>query len=108
METGAALLLLVALLGKSSAVSFYGDSISFSPLQMNTDGRYKVTFFHRENGRNDCQNQASMLCEGGVCLDLDESDTLRTDQDSSGQGRWCQTEKRTTATFQANGTSFTL
>ncbi|XP_035991730.1 CUB and zona pellucida-like domain-containing protein 1 [Fundulus heteroclitus] len=108
METGVAALLLVALLGTSSASSFYGDSISFSPLQKNQDGTYKVTFYHRQNGRNDCQNQSSLICEGGVCTDLDQSNALRTDQDFPGVGRWCQTEKRTTATFQANGTTLTL
>ncbi|XP_015252200.1 PREDICTED: uncharacterized protein LOC107098855 [Cyprinodon variegatus] len=108
MGAGAVLFLLVALLATGSAVSFYGDSISFSPPRTNRDGTYKVTFYHRQNGRNDCQNQSSLVCEGGVCTDLDQTDALQTDQDSSGQGRWCQTERRTTTNFQANGTSFTL
>ncbi|KAM4744348.1 uncharacterized protein FYW61_000454 [Anableps anableps] len=108
METGAAVLLLVALLGTSSASSFYGDSISLSPVQKNSDGTYKVTFHHRQNGRNDCQNQSSLVCEGGVCTDLDRSGALRTDQNSVGEGKWCQTEEHTSATFQPNGTSLTL
>ncbi|XP_014884808.1 uncharacterized protein LOC106945565 [Poecilia latipinna] len=106
MEAGAAVLLLVALLGTSSASSFYGDSISLAPLQQNADGTYKVTFYHRQNGRTSCQNQSALLCDGGVCSDLDRSAAVQTDQDSL--GRWCQVEERTTATFQPNGTSFIL
>ncbi|XP_043960303.1 uncharacterized protein LOC122824126 [Gambusia affinis] len=106
MEAGAAALLLVALLGTSSASGFYGDSISLAPLQRNADGTYKATFYHRQNGRNGCQNRSTLLCDGGVCTNLDRPAVVQTDQDTL--GRWCQVEERTTATFQPNGTSFIL
>ncbi|XP_037835879.1 uncharacterized protein LOC108250990 isoform X2 [Kryptolebias marmoratus] len=108
METGGFLLLLLGLLGGSSALSFYGNSISFMPLQRKADGTFKVTFYHRQSGRNNCQDQSLFTCEGGACTNFDMSDALQTDRDELGQGRWCQTEGYTTATVQTNKTTFTL
>ncbi|KAM9367046.1 uncharacterized protein ABDE67_006183 [Symphorus nematophorus] len=109
MEAGAIFLLLFALLGTTaSTVSFYGSSISFMPPKQNRDGTFKVTFHHRQNGRSSCQDQSSYTCEGGVCTNLDKSGVLQTDQDSTGQGRWCQTEGHTTATIKTNKTTFSL
>lgn len=56
MEAGATALLLVALLGTSSASSFYGDSISLAPLQSNADGTYKVQNItkHRAGSDSEC------------------------------------------------------
>lgn len=55
MEAGAAALLLVALLGTSSASGFYGDSISLAPLQRNADGTYKVqNITNRADSDSEC------------------------------------------------------
>ncbi|GAA6222947.1 uncharacterized protein LOC108894180 isoform X2 [Lates japonicus] len=108
MESGALFLLLVALLGTASALSFYGDSISFMPPQKKKDGTFRVTLHHRQNGRSSCQDQSSLRCDGGVCTSSTKSSVLQTDQDDTGQGRWCQTEGHTTATVSTNKTSFTL
>ncbi|XP_030580039.1 uncharacterized protein LOC115776464 [Archocentrus centrarchus] len=108
MEAGVVLLLLFSLLGIASSLSFYGDSISFVPLQKKTDGTFKVTFYHRQNGRSNCQDQSSFACESGVCTSFDKSSVLQTDQDNTGQGLWCQSEGNTTATVLTNKTSFFL
>uniref|UniRef100_A0A1A8BTX5 ZP domain-containing protein n=1 Tax=Nothobranchius kadleci TaxID=1051664 RepID=A0A1A8BTX5_NOTKA len=108
MEAGVILLLLSSLLGRSWTLSFYGDSISVMPLQKNSDGTLKVTFYHRQNGRSDCQNQTSFFCEGGTCSDFVQSEVLQMDWDDSDQGRWCQSEGLTTETVQPNRTTFTL
>ncbi|XP_013885168.1 uncharacterized protein LOC106533430, partial [Austrofundulus limnaeus] len=107
METGGVLLLLLA---GSSALSFYGGSISFLPLQRRTQDTVQVSFYHRQNGRNSCQNQnqSTFTCEEGACPIMERSDALQTDQDQSGQGRWCQTEEFTTTTVQSNRTRLTL
>lgn len=42
MEEGTIFLLLFALLGTASALSFYGDSISFMAPQKNSDGTFEV------------------------------------------------------------------
>ncbi|XP_071345849.1 zona pellucida sperm-binding protein 2-like [Trachinotus anak] len=108
MEAGALLLLLSALLGTASALSFYGDSISFMPPKKEADGTFRVTFYHRQNGRSSCEDQSSFTCESGVCTSFNESSVLQTDQDDTDQGRWCQSEGRTTATVSTNKTSFSL
>ncbi|XP_027136823.1 uncharacterized protein LOC109142424 isoform X1 [Larimichthys crocea] len=109
MEAGAIFfLLLFALPGPASTASFYGDSISFMPPHKNEDGTYKVTFHHRQNGRSNCQDQSSYSCESGVCTSFDKSSVLQTDQDATGQGRWCQTEGQTTATIRTNKNTFSL
>ncbi|XP_078111627.1 uncharacterized protein LOC144521141 [Sander vitreus] len=108
MEAGVVVLLLFALLGISSTLSFYGDSISFMPPKKNGDGTFKVTFYHRQNGRSNCEDQSSFKCVSGVCTSLDESSVLQTDQDNTGQHRWCQSEGHTTATIRTNKTSFSL
>ncbi|XP_044057024.1 uncharacterized protein LOC122878364 [Siniperca chuatsi] len=108
MEAGAVLLLLFALSGIASTVSFYGGSISFMPPQKMTDGTFKVTFHQRENGRSNCQDQSSYTCETGVCTSFDKLRVLQTDQDGTGQGRWCQSEGHTAATILTNKTSFSL
>ncbi|XP_022603042.1 uncharacterized protein LOC111223249 isoform X1 [Seriola dumerili] len=106
MEAGALFLLLSALLGTALAQSFYGDSISFMPPQKKNNGTFRVTFYHRQNGRSSCQDQSSFTCEGGVCTSFDKSNVLQTDQDDT--GRWCQSEGHTTATVSTNKTSFSL
>ncbi|XP_040890553.1 uncharacterized protein LOC121179666 [Toxotes jaculatrix] len=108
MEAGAVLLLLFALQGTASALSFYGDSITFMPPQKRTDGTFRVTFHHRQNGRSSCKDQSSFTCESGVCTSFNELSVLQTEQDNTGQGRWCQSEGHTTATVSTNGTSFSL
>ncbi|XP_031694929.1 uncharacterized protein LOC116377428 [Anarrhichthys ocellatus] len=109
MEAAALLLLLLlALLGVSSTLGFYGDSMTFMPLRRKTDGTFKVTFHRRQNGRNKCESQSSHSCEDGVCTSSTESTVLQTDEDATGQGRWCQSERRTAATIFTNKTSFSL
>ncbi|XP_069575859.1 uncharacterized protein [Brachyistius frenatus] len=108
MEAGAVLLLLSALLGISSTLSFYGDSVSFNPPQKQKDGTFKVALYHRQNGRSSCAHQSSFSCQDGVCSSFDKSGVLQTDQDDTGQGRWCQSEGRTTVTVRTNNTSFSL
>ncbi|XP_047436360.1 uncharacterized protein LOC125005227 [Mugil cephalus] len=110
MEAGAPLLLLllVALVGFDSTLGFYGDSLSVMPPRREKDGSFKVTFYHRQNGRSSCNSNSSLGCEGGVCTGLDQSSVLQTDSDGTGQGRWCQSEGHTTATFSTNKTSFSL
>ncbi|CAG5849743.1 unnamed protein product [Menidia menidia] len=108
MEAGAALLLLLALLGSGSA-DFYGDSISLMAPQWTADEALKLTVHHRLNGRGDCQNQSQLLsCEGGACRPLDQSAAQETDRDGAGQSRWCQSEGRSTATVPANSTRLSL
>eukprot|EP00064_Thunnus_orientalis_P014959 superscaffoldBa00002690_g15007 len=107
MAAGATLLLLAALLGITHG--FYGDSISFMPPQKNKDGTFKVTFHHRQNGRSSCPAvSSSYTCESGVCKSIDQASVLLTDQNGTGQGRWCQSEGGTTATISTNKTTFTL
>ncbi|KAM7014993.1 uncharacterized protein LKV04_013139 [Tautogolabrus adspersus] len=108
MEAGAIILLLFALHAAASASSFYGGSTSFKPPKMDKDGVYQVTFHHRQNGRGSCSDKPSFRCDGGVCTSLDSSEVLQTDQDSTGQGRWCQSETHTTATISTNHSSFSL
>ncbi|XP_072235973.1 uncharacterized protein [Leuresthes tenuis] len=111
MEAGAVLLLLFALSGTSSTLSFYGDSISFVAPRKTKDETFTVTYYHRQNGRSDCQNQnqnQSLSCEAGVCTNIDKSAVLQTDEDGTGQDRWCQSEGRTTVTFPTNRTTFSL
>ncbi|XP_033972660.1 uncharacterized protein LOC117471634 [Trematomus bernacchii] len=108
MEAGAFYLLLLALTGISSTLSFYGDSITFQPAHKQKDGTYKVTFHHRQNGRSSCQDKPLHTCESEVCTSFVESSVLQTDQDDTGQGRWCQSEMHATATVRKNQTSFSL
>ncbi|XP_069383924.1 uncharacterized protein [Paralichthys olivaceus] len=108
MEAGALVLLLLALLGSASTLSFYGDSLSFMLPKKNKDGTFMVTFHHRQNGRSSCQDQSSFKCGGDVCTSFNKTSVLQTDKDATGQGRWCQTEGRTTATVSTNETSFSL
>ncbi|KAK2853659.1 hypothetical protein Q5P01_006320 [Channa striata] len=102
MEEGLVLLLIFALVGITSAVTFYGDSISFMPPQKRSDGTFEVKFYHRQNGRESCKDQSSLTCASGVCTNFDQSSVLQTDQDNTGQGRWCQSERLTTATVSTN------
>ncbi|XP_032366597.1 uncharacterized protein LOC116685777 [Etheostoma spectabile] len=108
MEAGVVVLLLSALSGISSTLGFHGDSISLMPAKNNADGTFKVTFYHRQNGRSNCEDQSCFKCESGVCTGLEESRVLQTDQDNTGQHRWCQSERHTTATIRTNKTSFSL
>nr|XP_033495128.1 uncharacterized protein LOC117264894 [Epinephelus lanceolatus] len=108
MEAGAVALLLFALLGSSATLSFYGDSITFMPPHRNNDGTYGVTFYHRQNGRRSCGDQSSFTCGSGVCTSFDKSSVLQTDHDTTGKGRWCQSEGHTTATILTNKSSFSL
>ncbi|XP_026176207.1 uncharacterized protein LOC113138184 isoform X2 [Mastacembelus armatus] len=108
MENGGIFMLLFMLLGAASALSFYGDSISFMPPQRRSDGTFKVDFYHRENGRSSCQDQSGFTCDSGVCTSFDVSSVLQTDQDNTGQGRWCQSESHTTAIISTNETSFSV
>ncbi|CAB1422149.1 unnamed protein product [Pleuronectes platessa] len=108
MEAGALVLLLLALLGSASTLSFYGDSLSFMSPKKNKDGTFTVNFTHRQNGRSSCQDQSSFTCDGDVCTSFSKSGVLQTDQDATGLGRWCQTEGHTTATISTNETSFTM
>ncbi|KAF3833068.1 hypothetical protein F7725_026733 [Dissostichus mawsoni] len=101
-------MLLLALTGISSTLSFYGDSITFQPAHKQKDGTYKVTFHHRQNGRSSCQDMPLYTCESEVCTSFVESSVLQTDQDDTGQGRWCQSEMHATATVLKNQTSFSL
>ncbi|XP_036951660.1 uncharacterized protein LOC119018250 [Acanthopagrus latus] len=109
MEAGATLLLLLlSLLSPASTLSFYGDGISFTPLKKQSDGTIKVTLHHRLNGRSDCSRQSSLSCEAGVCTSFNRSSVLDTDEDSTGQDRWCQSEVKTTATVSTTKHSFSL
>ncbi|KAM4593529.1 uncharacterized protein PAE49_008123 [Odontesthes bonariensis] len=111
MEAGAVLLLLFALSGTSSALSFYGDSVSFVAPRKTKDETFTVTYYHRQNGRNACKNQnqnQSLSCEAGVCTNVDESAVVQTDEGGTGQNKWCQSEGRTTATFPSNRTTLSL
>ncbi|XP_026234946.1 uncharacterized protein LOC113174943 [Anabas testudineus] len=108
MEEGTIFLVLFALLETASALSFYGDSISFTSPQKNSDGTFKVTFYHRQNGRSNCQDQSSFTCDSGLCSSFVQSSLLQTDTDITGQGRWCQSEGITTATVFANNTNFSV
>nr|XP_046253195.1 uncharacterized protein LOC124063507 [Scatophagus argus] len=108
MEAGVVLLLLVAALSPASTANFYGDSISFMHPQRNNNGTFTVTFHHRHNGRSSCAFQSSLTCESGVCSVFDQSSVLQTDHDSTDQGKWCQSEQRTTAIVSTDGTSFSL
>ncbi|CAK6978953.1 uncharacterized protein LOC122987076 [Scomber scombrus] len=106
MAAGATLLLLLASLGITHC--FYGDSISFMPPQKNKDGTYKVTFHHRLNGRNNCKGQSAYKCDSGVCKKFDVGALVQTDRDSTGQGRWCQSEGHTAAVVSTDKTTFSL
>ncbi|XP_074514060.1 uncharacterized protein LOC141781957 [Sebastes fasciatus] len=108
MEAGVFLLLLFALLGISTTLDFYGDSISFMPPHKKRDGTFKVTFYQRQNGKSNCEDQSSYTCEGGTCTSFVKSSVLQTDGDVTGQDRWCQSEGHTTATIVTNKTSFSL
>ncbi|KAM9860812.1 uncharacterized protein ACBR49_000827 [Aulostomus maculatus] len=108
MAAGAFLLLLSSVLATTPTKGFYGDSVSFLPVQEMMDGTYKVTFHHRENGRSRCGDQSSYSCEDSVCTSLDEKSVQQTDRDSTGEGRWCQSESTTTATVSTNKTYFSL
>ncbi|XP_034716059.1 uncharacterized protein LOC117936763 [Etheostoma cragini] len=108
MEAGVVVLLLFALVGISSTLNLYGDSISLMPAKSNLDGTFKVTFYHRQNGRSICEDQFCFNCESSVCTGLDESIVLKTDQDNTGQHRWCQSERHTTATIRTKKNSFSL
>ncbi|XP_024118952.1 uncharacterized protein LOC112140283 [Oryzias melastigma] len=107
MEAGAALLLLLAVLGSSSA-EFYGDSISFMQPRVKKDGTVQVTFYHRQNGRGDCTNQSSLACVDGACAGVDAVQFQETDTDATGQNRYCQTEDYESATVFANQSSLSL
>ncbi|XP_040019996.2 uncharacterized protein LOC120809891 [Gasterosteus aculeatus] len=110
------LLLLLALIASSSSSSsssastqsFYGDSVSFMPLQSRGDNTYQVTFHRRQNGRSACDAQSSHACDNGLCTRSNQSAVQQTDRDATGRGGWCQSERRTTATVSTNRTSFSL
>uniref|UniRef100_UPI0037E94F65 uncharacterized protein n=1 Tax=Semicossyphus pulcher TaxID=241346 RepID=UPI0037E94F65 len=106
MEAGVIILLLFAFLGAAS--SFHGDSISVRQPQRKKDGTFEVTFYHRQNGRGKCNAQSSLSCDSGVCTSYKKSNVLLTDQDSTVEDRWCQSEAHTTATISTNKTSFSL
>ncbi|KAG7481807.1 hypothetical protein JOB18_005707 [Solea senegalensis] len=108
MEPSAPAVLLVALLGTASAISFYGDSVSFMPVKKNKDGTFRVSFSHRQNGRSSCSDEQSLNCESGVCTTFDQSRVLQTDQNAKGDSTWCQTEGFTTATVSTNEKYFNL
>ncbi|XP_029001218.1 uncharacterized protein LOC114852760 [Betta splendens] len=108
MEEGTFLLLLFSLLGTASALSFYGDSISFMAPQKKSDGNFQVTFYHRQNSRSNCQHQSSFTCESGLCSSFVQSSSFETDMDNTGQGRWCQSEGSTTVTIPSSNTSVSL
>ncbi|XP_070766241.1 scavenger receptor cysteine-rich domain-containing protein DMBT1-like [Enoplosus armatus] len=71
-------------------------------------GTFKVDFHHRQNGRSNCPGQSSYACVNGVCPSFEKLSVLQTDQDSTGQDRWCQSEGHTTATISTNKASFSL
>ncbi|XP_075907223.1 uncharacterized protein LOC142904771 [Nelusetta ayraudi] len=105
MEAGAVLALLLAL-GSTAAATFYGDSITFLPLKRVSNGTFEVEFYHRQNGRTSCVPRYTFTCNGVPCT---TSVTTMpgfspTDQDGTGQGRWCQSEVHTHTTIETNGT----
>lgn len=68
----------------------------------------QLSFHHRQNGRNVCQNQTEFRCDDGVCTNLNGSSVAYTDQDDTGQGKWCQSERFTMATIQTTKSLFRL
>ncbi|XP_054627119.1 uncharacterized protein LOC129178684 [Dunckerocampus dactyliophorus] len=106
MAAGAILLLLFAVLGFGSAEDFYGDSISFVHLHKDPGGYLKVAFHHRQNGRDRCDYPSSYTCMG--CTGLVNSSVMQTDQDTSGQHRWCQSEGHTMANVSMNASYISL
>lgn len=108
MEAGVVFLLLLASLGVASTDTFHGDSISFMPPKRNSDGTYKVTFFHRQNSKGSCKNESTFTCDDGVCTTSSKSSVMPTDKEVAAKPRWCQSEGRTTATVSTNKNSLTL
>ncbi|TWW67595.1 uncharacterized protein LOC130514772 [Takifugu flavidus] len=111
MEAGAVLLLLLLQLGTlcvTSDANFYGNSVNFMAQKRNKDGTFMLSFHHRQNGRNVCQNQTEFRCDDGVCTSLNGSGVAHTDQDDTGQGKWCQSESFTMATIQTTKSLFRL
>ncbi|KAM7405642.1 hypothetical protein PAMP_000076 [Pampus punctatissimus] len=106
MAAGATLLLLSALLGITQG--FYGDSISFMPPKKTSDGAFEMTFYYRQNGKKNCAGQHSYKCETGLCKGFDRGKVHENDQDSTGQGKWCLSEERTTVTFSTSKPTITL
>ncbi|KAM9319137.1 uncharacterized protein KZ484_023434 [Pholidichthys leucotaenia] len=105
---GAALVLLFSLLWTVSSAGFYGDSISFMPPECKADGTYKVTFFHRQNAKGQCENDSSLTCESGVCTTFDKTAVVETDKGSTGEDKWFQAEQQTTISVSTNETSLAL
>ncbi|XP_061924508.1 uncharacterized protein LOC133664695 [Entelurus aequoreus] len=106
MAASAILLLLFALLGFGSAEDFYGDSVSFVHPHKDPDGYFKVAFHHRQNGRNHCDYPSSYTCM--ECTSFDNSSVMQTDQDNSGQDRWCQSEGHTMAKVSLDASYISL
>nr|XP_057933858.1 uncharacterized protein LOC131132337 [Doryrhamphus excisus] len=106
MAAGAILLLLFAVLGAGSAEDFYGDSISFIHPHKDPNGYLKVAFHHRQNGRDHCDHPSTYTCTG--CTGLVNGGVVQTDQDTSGQQRWCQSEGRTVANVSMNASYISL
>ncbi|XP_077375411.1 uncharacterized protein LOC144017569 [Festucalex cinctus] len=100
MAAGVILLMLLLILGSTSAEDFYGDSISFLKPHKEPDGVIKVAFHHRRNGRNNCVQPSTFTCE--ACTSFDNSIVMHTDQDNTGQGRWCQSDRLTVANVLVN------
>ncbi|XP_068174431.1 uncharacterized protein [Antennarius striatus] len=108
MEAGILFLLLFTTFGIISAQTFYGQSVTFNKPRRNSDGTFKVIFYQRQNGRESCQDQFDFECDVGVCSSFQKSSVVRTDQDDTGQDRWCQSESFTTANTTVDLKTFSM
>lgn len=66
----------------------------------------QLEFYHRQNGRNTCTPRDTVTCNGALCSSTGNTTlgSSPTDQDGTGQGRWCQSEVHTKTTIKANRT----
>ncbi|XP_051919860.1 uncharacterized protein LOC127599722 isoform X1 [Hippocampus zosterae] len=100
------LLMLLAVLRLTSTEDFHGDNISFIKPHKDPDGNIQVAFHHRQNGRNNCVHSAPFTCE--ECKSFVQSIVMQTDQDNTGQGRWCQSGRLTQANVLPNVSHISL
>ncbi|XP_077419318.1 uncharacterized protein LOC144050161 isoform X2 [Vanacampus margaritifer] len=106
MAAGVILLMLLAILGSTSAEDFHGDSISFLKPHKEPDGSIKVAFHYRRNGRNNCVHPSTFTCE--ACTSVVNSIVTQTDWDNTGKSRWCQLDRLTMVNVLMNMSHISL
>ncbi|XP_068506585.1 uncharacterized protein [Syngnathus scovelli] len=106
MAVGVLLLMLMVGLGLTLSEDFHGDSISFIKPHKDPDGNIKVAFHHRQNGKNNCVQPSTFTCE--ECASVINSLVMQTDQDNTGRGRWCQSDRLVLANVLLNASHISL